>query len=245
MKTTELIDIVDREGRLLADTAAEAGPDAPVPTCTGWRVRELLAHLGQIHQWATRFVAEGLMEAVRPPTEPAPVDDTTVMEWYRGIHRALVQTLTDADPELECFTFMPGPSPLAFWARRQAHETAIHRVDAQVALGASVAPFDPAFAADGIEELLYGFHGRERSKLRTAAPRTLRLRATDREAVWTVRLSDGLPRTERDDDGSADCELAGSASDLYLVLWNRLPYTALSGTGDLSLARLWRERSVI
>ena len=59
-----------------------------------------------------------------------------------------------------------GPSPLAFWARRQAHETAVHRYDAQSAApGGPPAPagaFDPAFAADGVDELIMGFAARRR-----------------------------------------------------------------------------------
>src|SRR5262249_60086760 len=63
------------------------------------------------------------------------------------------------------WTFLEAPSPVAFWARRQAHETAIHRVDAdQAAAGAGKAgggaPFTPRFAADGIDELIMGFVGR-------------------------------------------------------------------------------------
>ncbi|MET8179697.1 maleylpyruvate isomerase family mycothiol-dependent enzyme [Streptomyces sp. NPDC005336] len=244
METAELIEIVDREGRLLADTAAKAGVDALVPTCPDWRVRDLLSHLGRVHSWAARFVGEGLTDPVRPSVEPAPAD-AELVPWYRETHRRLVETLTEADPEVECFTFLPGPAPLAFWARRQAHETAIHRVDAESAAGMDFSPVDPAFAADGIDELLSGLHSLERSRLRTDTPRTLRFRATDQDAVWTVWVSDGVPRTERNDDGVADYELSGPVADLYLALWNRLPHSALSGKGDLELAALWRERGAI
>ena len=34
---------------------------------------------------------------------------------------------------MRCFAFLPAPSPLAFWARRQAHETGIHRADVESA----------------------------------------------------------------------------------------------------------------
>lgn len=42
---------------------------------------------------------------------------------------------------------VPATSPRAFWARRQAHETAIHRADAESAL-ATVPEWNAAFAAD-------------------------------------------------------------------------------------------------
>ncbi|MEU8828419.1 maleylpyruvate isomerase family mycothiol-dependent enzyme [Streptomyces sp. NPDC048636] len=244
MDTSELIKSVDVEGRLLGDTAARAGLDAPVPTCPAWQVRDLLSHTGRVHRWATRLVAEGLTEQVGFTPRPE-LDGDALLEWYRDGHRTLVETLRTADPELKCLTFLPAPSPLAFWARRQAHETAIHRVDAESALGVEPSAVTPEFAADGLDELLAGFHGRERSELRTDVPRTLRLRATDEDAVWTVWLSDGVPRTERDDDGAADCELSGPVATLYFALWNRLPLSALRTTGDPELARLWRERGAI
>ncbi|GLV77810.1 maleylpyruvate isomerase family mycothiol-dependent enzyme [Streptomyces hygroscopicus] len=244
METAELIEILNREGRLLADAAAEAGADAPVPTCPEWRVRDLLEHLGRVHLWATRYVAEGLMERVPLPAAPE-LDEAGLVAWYRDSHRALVETLTGADPELKSFTFLPAPSALEFWARRQAHETAVHRVDAEAARGGDFSPFSPEFAADGVDELLVGLHAMDRSRVRTDTPRTLRVRATDQDAVWTIRLSDDAPRVERDGTGTADCELRGAAGDLYLALWNRLPITTLSVTGDEELATLWREHSSI
>ncbi|WP_435243964.1 maleylpyruvate isomerase family mycothiol-dependent enzyme [Streptomyces cucumeris] len=244
MDISELIDCVDREGRLLADAAARAGVDAPVPTCPKWQVHDLVSHTGRVHRWATRVVAEGLAEPA-PFTPDPQLSGEALLEWFRDGHRALVEALRTADPELACMTFLPAPSPLAFWARRQAHETAIHRADAESALGGELTPVTPEFAADGLDELLAGFHAMERSKVRTETPRTLRLRATDGDAVWTVRLSDGVPRTERVADGAADCELSGPVTTLYFALWNRLPLSTLGTTGDPELARLWQERGGI
>lgn len=145
---------------------------------------------------------------------------------------------------MECWHFFPAPSPLAFWARRQAHETTVHRVDAESARGGTPTEIAPDFAADGIDELLRGFHGRRKSRVRSEEPRVLRVRATDTDgAVWTVRLSQEPPAAERDGSGDADCELAGPAGQLYLALWNRAPFPSV--TGDASLAALWRERSAI
>src|SRR4029450_13488361 len=60
-----------------------------------------------------------------------PPGDDALVGWFRAGHATLVDALSAADPALDCWTFLPAPSPLGFWARRQAHETAIHRVDAQ------------------------------------------------------------------------------------------------------------------
>jgi uncharacterized protein (TIGR03083 family) len=248
MDTAEHIKYLVREGQLLADAAAEAGPDAELPTCPGWRVRDLVRHTGMVHRWATAFVAEGLT-AYRPGGGEPDLDGDALFGWYREGHERLVDALTGATDALECWTFLPAPSPHAFWARRQAHETTVHRVDAESALGlvAGRSPVGPALAADGVDELLRGFHGRERSRVRTDRPGTLRVRATDTGDVWTVRLSADAPRTARDAEGPADCELSGPAEALYLTLWNRIPAgsPAVALSGDDRLARVWRETSAV
>ncbi|MFF2361409.1 maleylpyruvate isomerase family mycothiol-dependent enzyme [Streptomyces sp. NPDC058122] len=253
MEIREFVETLDREGRSLATAAEKAGVDAEVPTCAGWQVRDLVRHTGMVHRWATAFVAEG-HTSYHPDGGLPDLDHDALLTWFRDGHRRLVDTLSDASPDVRCWTFLPAPSPLAFWARRQAHETTVHRVDAESALGGEPTAVQPDFAVDGIDELLSGFHGRDRSKIRTEEPRVLRVRATDRaDAVWTVRLSSEAPFTERgghphtdtdtDQNADVDCELAGPVAGLYLALWNRAPFPTV--TGDASLATLWRERSAI
>lgn len=122
--------------------------------------------------------------------------------------------------------------------------TTFHRVDAESARGGEL----PA-AADGVDEPLDRFRSSERSKVRSAVPRRLRLRATDTGARWTVRLSSGPPQVPRAVPSSevtdADRESSGTAEQLHLTPWNRLPFTALAVTGDPEPARIWRENSGI
>ncbi|MBK3562432.1 maleylpyruvate isomerase family mycothiol-dependent enzyme [Streptomyces sp. MBT62] len=243
MDTDAFVRTLDREGALLASAAEEAGVAAEVPTCPEWRVRDLLRHTGMVHRWATAFVAEGYTE-YHPDGGLPDLDGADLVAWFRDGHRSLVDALAAAPPDVECWHFLPAPSPLAFWARRQAHETTVHRLDAEAARGGVAGEIAPDFAADGIDELLRGFHARRKSRVRSEEPRVLRVRATDTDsAVWTVRLSQEPPAAERDDTGDADCELAGPAGQLYRALWNRGPFPRV--TGDMSLAGLWREKSAI
>ncbi|MFD3736190.1 maleylpyruvate isomerase family mycothiol-dependent enzyme [Streptomyces sp. NPDC058632] len=243
MDVSWFVGILDAEGRLLADAAEEAGPDCEVPTCPEWRVRDLVRHTGVVHRWAAAHVADRRVRP-RPVGDPPELDGAELMAWYREGHHGLVDTLSGAAPDVECFTFLPGPtSALAFWARRQAHETAVHRFDAEAARGGTPAPVATDFAVDGIDELLRGFHARPRSRVRTEVPRVLRVRVTDADAVWTVRLSPEPPVTTRDAPGDAECELSGPAGQLYLALWNRLPMPAVSGDPDL--AALWQDTSAV
>ncbi|MEV6006766.1 maleylpyruvate isomerase family mycothiol-dependent enzyme [Streptomyces sp. NPDC051976] len=244
--TAGFIDTLRREGGRLADAAEGAGLDAPVPTCPEWRVRDLVAHTGAVHRWATAYVAEGR-------TEPEDWDETTpgdagLVDWYREIHRGLADALSAAPADLTCWFFLTAPSALAFWARRQAHEVTIHRVDAEAACGRPPTPVEAAFAADGIDELLAGFHGRSRSRFRSDRPRSLRVRALDAPdgGDWLVRLSAEAPVVVHDTpEQPADCTVTGSAQDLYLALWNRGPYEKLTVAGDDGLLDLWRRTGAI
>ena len=193
MGTADHVKALDREGQLLVAAARSAGVHAPVPSCPGWEVRDLLAHIGFVHRWAARYVAEGLTEMVEEPEEAemvsaAPSDDL-IISWVADGHAALVEVLSSAPPDVQCWTFLAAPSPLAFWARRQAHETAVHRVDAELAAGAPPTPFDPAFAVDGTDEVLLGFFARPRRGPLDVSPGTLGLEATDVGSSWTVRIS--------------------------------------------------------
>ncbi|MBO0814565.1 MAG: maleylpyruvate isomerase N-terminal domain-containing protein, partial [Actinobacteria bacterium] len=123
-----------RQGELLAGAAQRAGLTAVVPSCPGWAVRDLLKHTGYVHRWATGFVAEGLTRpggsSEKEILSQGPAD-AELLGWFCEGHAALVRALNAAAPDLNCWAFLAAPSPLAFWARRQAHETAIHRVDAE------------------------------------------------------------------------------------------------------------------
>ncbi|MET7617296.1 maleylpyruvate isomerase family mycothiol-dependent enzyme [Streptomyces sp. NPDC005408] len=242
METDRLIKFLVREGQLLAAAAVEAGPEAPVPAFPGRQVRDLLRHIGTVHRWATAFITEGRTH-YRPADEQTELDGDELVEWFREGHGLLVAALSEAPADVECWTFLPAPSPLAFWARRQAHETALYRTDIESAAAGKPGPVAPDFAADGIAELLTGFHGR--SRLRSEAPRALRVRPLDTDDVWTVWISTDTPRAEPMEEGPADCELSGTAEQLYLTLWNRLPLSAVSVTGDTELAKLWREQSAL
>ncbi|WP_328723252.1 maleylpyruvate isomerase family mycothiol-dependent enzyme [Streptomyces sp. NBC_00247] len=246
MDMPEQITQLDEEGRLLTAAASKTGTSAPVPTCPGWRVRDLLRHTGTVHRWATAFVVEGHTHYVAEQDEPD-LDGEELLGWFGEGHRTLVAALEAAPRDLACWTFMPAASGSAFWARRQLHETTVHRLDAESALGTPYSPVDTVRALDGIDELLVGFHARAKSRVRTEAPRTLRVHAVDADAAWTVRLSAGPPQAVRDDGrgAAADCVLSGSAEALYAALWNRLPLSSVTVDGDESVARLWTENSAV
>jgi uncharacterized protein (TIGR03083 family) len=246
MKVEELIDALECEGRALADAAEKAGPDAMVPTCPEWTVRELIRHVGYVHRWAATYVREARTQVLDDDEEELaigalPADDELV-SWFRAGHAALVEALRAAPGDLQCWYFLDATSPLCFWARRQAHETTIHRADAESAVGVP-AGVSTAFAVDGIDELLLGFYARPGRRLRTDRPVALLVAPDDADASWVVRIGPDGAQISRGDSSTADCTLRGSASDLYLALWNRRD--VLSPEGDPSVLDLWREKATV
>ncbi|MBX6389235.1 MAG: maleylpyruvate isomerase family mycothiol-dependent enzyme [Frankia sp.] len=247
MLTEDFIAVLRDEGTRLAEVAERAGLGTKVPSAPGWRVRDLLSHTGRVYRWARSYLVTG-DERRRPidgDGEPPPVPDAELPAWLRAGHAALVDALEAADPALTCWTFLPGAtSPRAFWARRQAHETAVHRVDAEQALAGAATPprdaFPADFAADGIDELLAGFFGRRRGDLLAPEPVALAVRCADVDAGWTIRIGPhGREITCTADDG-ADCRITGAASDLYLFLWNRQDADRLDVKGEAAVLGLWR-----
>jgi uncharacterized protein (TIGR03083 family) len=254
VEIAEHIDALRSHGTLLADAAGRAGLDAPVPPCAPWLVKDLLRHTGYIHRWAARHITERPAAVLDGPPEPEILKggpaDPELLPWFRAGHAALVQTLTAADPGLDCATFMPAPSPLAFWARRQAHETAIHRADAESAAG-TVSEYPAQFAADGIDELILGF-GRRRKYQPAAGTEGGRLRvvAADTGDEWLIDAREGRMQPRRkadadpaaDNDAAATCTVSAPASALYLYLWNRADAAQanVTITGNTDLLTCWQ-----
>ncbi|HTX63917.1 MAG TPA: maleylpyruvate isomerase family mycothiol-dependent enzyme [Acidimicrobiales bacterium] len=246
MEVDAYVAALDREGHLLVDAARRAGTTSPVPTCPGWGQPDLLAHIGFVHRWATRYVATAISEMADEPDEAAilacaPGEGGRVA-WVAEGHAALVRALRAAPADLECWTFLAAPCPLAFWARRQAHETAVHRVDAELAAGLVPTPVDPELAADGIDELLFGFFARppRRTFEIPGGAVTLALETVDRPERWVVRVSD-LGVEARRGPGQCDLAVRGSASDLYLLLWHRRSPRGVEGLETESLRVLFEQ----
>lgn len=246
MDIAQHITAVEQEGKLFADAARHSGLDSAVPSCPGWDVRDLVRHLAEIHLWAaaqvsnraTKMWVDDLSELTGYWPDLAvfwPTDDDLI-DWYLETSANLVRELKAAPPDLECRTFLPAPSPLAMWARRQAHETAVHRYDAEHAVGGETG-FDAEFAADGIDEILVAFAQRKTS-LPTDTTSTMAVRATDTGSQWHVTMSpEGIstfPGT-----GPADATVSGSASDLYLAMWNRGDDSRIDIDGDPSVLDTW------
>ncbi|HEY1297559.1 MAG TPA: maleylpyruvate isomerase family mycothiol-dependent enzyme [Chloroflexota bacterium] len=242
MDVPELIAGLRREGDRLLRVAATGDLNAPVPTCPGWELRDLLRHIGGIHRWARQVIGTPYTRALAGDLEvlaggwPA---DADLVSWARTGHDRLVETLEQASPDVAVWSFLPAPSPLAFWARRQAHETAIHRADAEATVIGHIESYPVDFALDGLDEMLYGFASRPRSPLRSDPSKTFHLHTTDGAGEWVATIGPDGTRVSNG-DAKADCAVSGPASDLFLLVWNRRDTSGLQVVGDTSVLDLWR-----
>ena len=243
MEISAYIEHIRRDGGMLADAAERAGLDAQVPTCPDWRVRDLVRHQGDVHRWAAANLVRDTDEPMSNDEADAclatwPDEDVGLLDWFRDGHANWVKTLESTPDDAIAFAFLPAPSARAFWARRQAHETAMHRADAESALG-DITPYDSEFAVDGIDEIVRGFATRP-GRVTSDPSRTLFIGATDANRRWWLTI--GPDRLTVSDEGeSADCSVSGPASDLYLLAWNRRAPDALDVRGDRAVLDHWRE----
>ncbi|MEU4444280.1 maleylpyruvate isomerase family mycothiol-dependent enzyme [Actinosynnema sp. NPDC050801] len=217
--------------------AVAAGPDAPVPTCPGWTVRDLVDHLARTHSWSLRALHTP-PDGERPGFDDRPADWDELLDWEDKVVAELTDTLAGTTSNTPAWSFI-GPKTFAFWSRRQAHETAIHRLDAEHARHGADVPsllFDVEFAADGVDECLTWMLpiGARRKPIERTG-RVL-FHAADAGRAWELRLTRGEapsvgPITDSGTD--EDATVAGTADALYRAAWGR-PSGAIT-SGDTSL----------
>lgn len=193
---------------------------APVAACPGWQVGDLVAHVGETYQWVA-----AALESQTAPDDPesGPRDPAILPSWFDVQAAMICARLRRANPDDPCWT-MGAPHTNYFWIRRMAHETAIHRWDAQDAHGDAV-PIAADLALDGIQEVAEMF-----------LPRQIRL-GRQRPLAQTISLtpSGSVPIVlATGTDAAPSADIAGPAEALLLLLWKRivLDDARLAVTGD-------------
>lgn len=233
MHPDDLVAALRAEGQSLAHAAAR-DLDVPVPACPGWDARQLLNHLGRVHRWATAVVRTRAAERPKFPPRPEVVD----VAWFEEGLADLADALEAADPDEVVWTFPGGGGKARFWFRRQAVETALHRMDVESAFGPP-GPVDVELALAGIDEMLDVYLAPRRGDLGG----TVHFHTTDSaHGEWTV-LDDpdgpGLMIGHGHEKG--DVALRTTAGDLLMWLWGRpVPEDRLEVFGDHAILERWR-----
>src|SRR2546429_5056823 len=126
--------------------------ERPVPTCPGWMFRQLATHVGRGHRWAGQLVSTRAGAPI-PTREVAdgklPEASAQHAPWLNAGAERVIEAVTAAGSDL--VWTLAGIGPASFWARRRAHEAAVHLADAQLAAGRDV-DLAPEAAPDGVDE---------------------------------------------------------------------------------------------
>ena len=250
LESPRVLDLITADVAAVAGLIAEADPDREVPACPDWTLAGLVAHLGGVHRWATAIVTRLPQRRIELSAEEVgfPQDWAAAPGWVAEGAAALVEALGSADLDAPCYTW-GGEQRVRWWLRRQLHETAMHRVDAELAVLGAPGELDAAVAVDNIDEFLANvpYMARFRPKVRElhGDGETIHLHATDLDGSelpgeWLITLEpDGFRWSHAHVKGAA--AVRGTARELALWINHRIPDDApgLERLGEEPLLNYW------
>jgi uncharacterized protein (TIGR03083 family) len=231
MHTETFFQHIDTDGRALLE-AVTAAPGTAVTACPGWTNRDLATHLGGVYGFAIaqlRAANPGARAASDIPAAPSQGD---IAPWFLARHQEVLTTLRATPPDAPAWNWTPNKT-VSFFCRRMAHETAVHRWDAQRAAGMP-AVIDADLAADGVEEVIEVALRHRVSEYPTGS---LHLHRTDGEGEWWLTAADGT-LTVTHVHAKGDATARGSAQALLLYLWGR-GRDDLECHGDEAVLNAW------
>jgi uncharacterized protein (TIGR03083 family) len=233
------LEALTAEGLAFRAAVDEADLAAPVPSCPGWTVTNLVHHTGSIYRYVTAHVVRAVTtdpeKRLLAFMEEPPAKD--LLAWWDEAFGRLSETLEVIEDDMPAWNWAPQAKRAVFWDRRMAHETAIHRWDAQMAIGRGE-PIEARLAADGVAEVLDTWLPAGRRRTPAAATGLAALDATDIEQSWVIRLrGEGIALLDTDtifddDEHRPTVTASGPASDLDLALWGRVGLDVLDVAGD-------------
>jgi uncharacterized protein (TIGR03083 family) len=241
---------IERETRRYAETVRGADPAGAVPSCPGWTLADLTRHVWALQRWFCSLLTQRVQE---PPSGRdvelgLPEGVRGLADWVAAGVPEVAAVLRETDPGAAMWTW--GEDGHArFWARRMLHETLVHRVDAERAVGREP-EVDPVLAADGVDEFLVnlphaGLFAPGVTELRGDGE-TLVFHCTDSGEEWRVRLDPDGFRLLPSADGDTASEpytvaVHGPAADLLLLLYGRRSYqeSAFEVSGEATVLDRW------
>ena len=247
------LDALAAQSALFAEALLGVDLQQRVPTCPDWTLHQLAEHVGQAHRWATAIVTR---PAPTPP-EPtlgvaAPADPDGLCIWLRDGAGELVDAIRATGPQTPVWSWADDHSA-GFWARRMAHETAVHRADVELALGREFA-LEADLAADAISEWLGALSSPQTVEFRPELAelrgngQILHLHSTDpglgEAGEWIVRQTPSGPVWEHG-HSKGDVAVRGAVVDLLLVLLRRVPpeQAPIEVLGDAAVLAHWLEHT--
>jgi uncharacterized protein (TIGR03083 family) len=236
--------LLTSENAAFAQLVRGADPALPIPTCPGWTIRKLAAHVARGDRWAATIIRTRADGPVDPRTVAGgeqPDDRDAEQDWVHAGAQAILDAVTETGGDTPVWTFT-GPKPAAWWIRRRLHEQTVHRADAALALGV---PYEiaPELAVDGVSEWFGLLTARPESPLPEGA--SLHLHATDSgigdAGEWVLRGTVAGLDWEHGHT-KADAAVRGPAANLLLATLRR-SQDGVDVVGDASVWTHWLDRT--
>jgi uncharacterized protein (TIGR03083 family) len=242
--TFDYVSIISDETSRIVD-AYERDPHAAVPWSDRWRVGTVARHVAGTHHVVAEIIRRrpdadfGLFNELQTPAKDSP----EFVEWFQSGTASLLEQLSDAPDDAGCWSWFASGGHVGWWTRRMAFEAVVHRwdIDAAQRHAFSVAP---DIAADGIDEYLDVFVAASRAAVDAPAGPTIGFECSDRTDRWKLDLSTHGDRVLDRDARGASVRIRGTAQELLLFLWGRVPVSDTAGVavlGDLGVLDRWSE----
>jgi uncharacterized protein (TIGR03083 family) len=230
-----LTQIDDRSAALRSAVAAAPSLSLRVPGCPEWTLADLVEHLGGVQMfWAV--VVSSADVSGRPPREKTDFESPTgdLVAWSAAATAQLLDALRTAGPSSPSWAWWEeSGAPLTAFAvaRHQVQEAAVHARDAQETIG-QAAPLPSAMAVDGVAEFL----SVPLASLGPwpGSPVRVAFAASD-GPTHVADLSSSGVALDPSSPGSTALTVHGTAGELVLGLYNRIPLGSLRLEGDASL----------
>lgn len=234
--------IISEEASLIVN-AHERDRRAAVPWSDRWTVATVVRHVAATHHVVAEIVRGrpdadfSLFAELQTPATDSP----DFVQWFRSGTASLLEQLSSVPADETCWSWYTPKSSVGWWARRLALETLVHRFDVDAAQGR---PFTVAsdIAADGVDEYLDVFVSATRAGNNAPAGPTVDLECSDRNERWWLDLSVRGDRSVSREPREASLSIRGTAQQLLLMLWGRVPIaTGVEVTGDVEALERWSE----
>lgn len=245
---SDLNALIESESDLFLDAVLRAEPGAPVTTCPGWTADDLLWHLTEVHGYWARVLATGALtdeegEAAEQSGPPRPSDRESLASLYRRHTADLLAELRRHADDEPAYFWLDAARHVGAIRRMQAHEAAMHRVDAELCAGLTPTPHDAALAVDGVAhavEVMWAWWGTLPGFRFSSASDPVELVATDAGQRWLLQpgrwTGVGQSGKAYDEPGvvlttreQVSARVVGDVEELYRWLWGRGPEPATSG----------------
>ena len=214
------------ENARFISAAQVSGFAAPVASCPGWNVGDLVFHVGKVQRWFHYMLETNGADPKGSPRAAKPETDANMVEWFREGAEAIENYLAGVSDTEPVWSFTGGDA--GRWAkRRQAQELLVHRFDAELA-GGVVSAADATMCADGVDELLTIFVPRLKEKAQLTG--TIHFHCTDTDGEWMLTpQATGIEVTR--EHGKGDVALRAPAQVLLQVVWRRMSFDEAIASG--------------